>query len=387
MLGFKHDSSDLRGNGGKGAEMIPINMPKIDEQEIGMVVKVLKSGILTTHLGDGPMVRRFESEFARFVDAKYAVAVNSGTASLHLALLANGITSGDEVILPSFTFTGTAEAVALTGAKPVFADIDPQTYNIDSQKIEDAITDKTRAIIPVDLYGLPAETKVVNEIATKHGLEVVEDAAQAHGALYEGKPPGHFADITCWSFYASKNMTTGEGGMVTTDNDETAEKIRCIRSHGEKEAYRSFLIGHNYRMPEIQAAIGCAQLMKLPEFLKKRRRNAEVLTKKLGKTDGLRLPGETEDCKHSWYLYTVRLREADSTLRDKLVGKLQKDGIGAAVYYHTPIHLMPYYRQFGEYHLPETEKAARQVFSLPVHPCVTLEEIDYIASSVKEGWR
>ncbi len=365
-------------------KMIPINMPQIDEREIEMVVKVLKSGVLTAHLGNGPMVKRFEGDFARFVGARHAVAVSSGTAGLHLALLATGITSGDEVILPSFTFTGTAEAAALIGAKPVFTDIDPQTYNINSEKIEDAITEKTKAIIAVDLYGLPANMKAVNEIAKKHGLTVVEDAAQAHGAMYKGKPPGHFADVTCWSFYASKNMTTGEGGMVTTNNDETAEKLRCIRSHGEKEAYKSFMIGHNYRMPEIQAAIGCAQLIKLPEFLEKRRRNAEVLTKKLGEIDGLHLPHEPRDYKHSWYLYTVRLKNAGANVRNKLVGKLQKRGIGAAVYYHTPIHLMPYYRQFGEYHLPETEKAAQQVFSLPVHPGVTLREISYIASSVKE---
>jgi len=363
-------------------------MPQIHEQEIEMVVKVLKSGVLTAHLGNGPIVKRFESEFARFVGAEHAVAVNNGTAGLHLALLATGITSGDEVILPSFTFTATAEAAALVGAKPVFTDINPHTYNINSEKIEDAITEKTKAIIPVDLYGLPANMKTVNEIATKHDLIVVEDAAQAHGAVYRGKPPGHFADVTCWSFYASKNMTTGEGGMVTTNNDETAEKLRCMRSHGEKEEYRSFMIGHNYRMPEIQAAIGCAQLTKLPVFLEKRRRNAEGLTKKLGEIDELHLPHEPRDCKHSWYLYTVRLRNVDVTVRNKLVGRLRKCGIGAAVYYHTPIHLMPYYRQFGEYHLPETEKAALQVFSLPVHPGVTLREINYIASSMKKGfWR
>ena len=367
--------------------MIPINKPQIDEKEIDVVVKVLKSGVLTAHQGNGPMVKRFESKFARFVGAKHAVAVNSGTAALHMALLATGITSGDEVILPSFTFTGTAEAVALIGAKPVFADINPYTYNIDAEKIEDAITEKTRAIMPVDLYGLPADMQAVKEIATKHDLIVVEDAAQAHGALYKGKPPGHFADVACWSFYASKNMTTGEGGMVTTNNDEIAEKLRYVRAHGEKESYRSFTIGHNYRMPEIEAAIGCAQLVKLPGFLEKRRRNAEVLTEKLGMINELQLPHEPRDYKHSWYLYTVRLKNSDATVRDKLVGMLQKRGIGAAVYYHTPIHLMPYYRQFGEYHLPETEKAAQQVFSLPVHPGVTSEEINYIASTVKEELR
>lgn len=363
---------------------IPINMPQIDEKEIEMVVKVLKSGVLTAHLANGPMVKTFEREFAKLVKAKHAVAVNSGTAALHLSLLATGIERGDEVILPSFTFTGTAEAAALIGARPVFTEIDPKTFNIDTGKIENVITKKTRAIMAVDLYGLPANMKTINEIAEKRDLIVVEDAAQAHGALYKGKPPGHFADVACWSFYASKNMTTGEGGMVTTNNDEIAEKLRSIRSHGEKESYRSFMIGHNYRMPEIEAAIGCAQLIKLPGFLEKRRRNAEALTEKLSDTKRLHLPFEPRDCRHSWYLYTVRLKDAHVAERDKLVDGLQKRGVGAAVYYHTPIHLMPYYRQFGEYYLPETEKAAQQVLSLPVHPGVTLREINYIANCVKE---
>jgi len=385
LLGFKHNSErTILEEQEKLQKMIPINMPQIDEKEIEMVIEVLKSGVLTAHLGNGPMVKRFESEFARFVEAKHAVAVNNGTAALHLALLATGTKSGDEVILPSFTFTGTAEAVALIGAKPVFADIVPQSYNINPEKIEEAITEKTRAIMAVDLYGLPANMKTINEIARKRDLIVVEDAAQAHGAMYKGKPPGHFADVACWSFYASKNMTTGEGGMVTTNNDETAEKLRCIRSHGEKEAYKSSMIGHNYRMPEIEAAIGCAQLVKLPGFLEKRRRNTEVLTKNLSEMDGLQLPSEPQDHKHSWYLFTVRLRNTDATVRNKLVDKLQKRGVGATVYYRTPIHLMPYYHQFGKLHLPETEKAAQQVFSLPAHPGVTLREINYIASSVKK---
>ncbi len=195
-------------------------------------------------------------------------------------------------------------------------------------------------------------------------------------------------DVACWSFYASKNMTTGEGGMVTTNNDETAETLRSMRSHGEKEAYRSVMIGHNYRMPEIEAAIGCAQLGKLPEFLEKRRRNADALTKELNEIDRLDLPYEPQGYKHSWYLYTVRLKRVDATVRNRIVAKLQELGIGAAVYYHTPIHQMPYYRQFGEFNLSQTEKAAQQVLCLPIHPGVTSRDISYIASSVKkELWR
>jgi len=364
-------------------KMIAINTPQIGKQEVEAVVKVLKSGVLTAHLGNGPAVRQFEAEFGKFVKAKHATAVNSGTAALHMALLTIGVTSGDEVALPSFTFTAAAEAVVLTGARPTFVDIDPHTYNIDPRKIEDAISKKTKAIIAVDMYGLPADMQVIREIAQKHDLTVVEDAAQAHGAVYRGEPPGFFADMACWSFYATKNMTTGEGGMITTNRDEYAERLRCIRMHGEKEGYKSVTLGHNYRMPEIEAALGCVQLRKLPKFLEKRRRNARLLTEKLGEARRLELPGEPPDRQHSWYVYTVRLRDADAKMRDGVVDELRKHLVGATVYYHTPIHLMPYYRQFGEQGLPETETAAQQVFSLPVHPAVTLEQTDYIANSVK----
>lgn len=364
-------------------KMILINTPQIGEQEIEAVVKVLKSGMLTVHPGNGPAVKQFETEFRKFVKAKHAIAVNNGTAALHMALLAVGVTSGDEVILPSFTFTATAEAVALTGAKPVFVDIDPHTYNIDPEKIEDAISAETKVIMSVDLYGLPANMQMIKEIAQKHDLTVVEDAAQAHGAVYKGQPPGYFADMTCWSFYATKNMTTGEGGMITTNRDEYAERLRCIRMHGEKEGYKSIMLGHNYRMPEIEAALGCIQLHKLPKFLEKRRRNARLLTERLDKVRRLELPKEPPDHKHSWYLYTVRLRDADAKMRDAVVDELRKRSVGATVYYPTPIHLMPYYRQFGEQHLAETERAAQQVFSLPVHPGLTLKQVDYIADSVR----
>ncbi|MEM2250399.1 MAG: DegT/DnrJ/EryC1/StrS aminotransferase family protein, partial [Candidatus Bathyarchaeia archaeon] len=240
--------------------MIPINAPQIGEEEIEAVAKVLKSGILTHALGAGPMVKKFEEEFARFVEAKHAIAVNSGTAALHMALAAAGVKQGDEVVLPSFTFVATAETVVLAGARPVFVDINPETYNVSPEAVEKALTKKTKAVIAVDLYGSPADLKPIREIADKHGLKVIEDAAQAHGAVYKGKPVGSFADVACWSFYASKNMTTGEGGMVTTNDDEIAGTLRLIRSHGEKEKYKSVLLGHNYRMPEIEAAIGIVQL-------------------------------------------------------------------------------------------------------------------------------
>jgi perosamine synthetase len=363
--------------------LIPINLPKIGEEEVEAVVKVLRSGILTSGLGAGPMVTQFEKKFAEFVCVKHAVAVNTGTAALHSAIVAAGVKQGDEVILPSFTFVATAEAVVMAGGKPVFTDVDPETYNISLAEIKKNITKKTKAIIPVDLYGLSADIKPISEIATKRGLAVVEDAAQAHGATYDGKPAGVFADAACWSFYASKNMTTGEGGVVTTDDDEIAETVRLIRTHGEKARYASLMLGTNYRMSEVQAAIGLMQLEKLPAFVVKRRENAKRLTRLLAKTDRLQLPEETKNRQHSWYLYTVRLKNATENERNKIVEELRRKDIGAEVYYVNPVHLLPYYREsFGRRKLPETEKAAKQVFSLPIHPGVTEAQVDYIGKTL-----
>jgi perosamine synthetase len=363
--------------------LIPINLPKIGEEEIEAVVKVLRNGPLTNALGAGPVVTQFEKKFAEFAGVKHAIAVNTGTAALHSAMIGAGMKAGGEVILPSFTFVATAEAVVMAGGKPVFADINPETYDISPDAIAKAITKKTKAIVPVDLYGLPADIKPIREIAAEHDLTIVEDAAQAHGATCDGKPAGFFADVACWSLYASKNMTTGEGGVITTSNDETAETIRLVRTHGEKAKYTSLMLGYNYRMTEIQAAIGCVQLDKLPAFVAKRRENASRLTKRLAETEKLQLPHEPKGSKHSWYLYTVRLLNAAESERNKIVAELKNKGIGAEVYYANPVHLMPYYRDsFGKRELPETEKAAKQVFSLPVHPGVAEKQVDYIAETL-----
>jgi dTDP-4-amino-4,6-dideoxygalactose transaminase len=362
--------------------MIPINAPQIGEEEIQAVIRVMKSGTLTHGVGAGPKVTEFEKSFAKFVKAKYAVAMNSGTAALHSALMAIGVKARDEVILPSFTFVATAEVVAMLGAKPIFVDINPDTYTVSPEAIQKAITKKTKAIMPVDLYGMPADIQPIKEIADKHGLKIIEDAAQAHGATYGGKPVGALAEAACWSFYGSKNMTTGEGGMLTTSYEEIAEPPRCIRSHGEKQKYQSLMLGHNYHMPEIEAAIGCEQLKKLPKFVAQRRENARRLSKKLEKARNLKLPTEPKGSKCSYYLYTVRLKNAKREKRDKIVGQLQQKGIGAFVCYVNPIHLMPYYRKFGKYRLPVTEKASEQVFSLPIHPGVTAKQIDFIGETV-----
>ncbi len=363
--------------------MIPINLPKIGEEEVEAVVKVLRSGMLTSGLGAGPMVTELEKKFANFAGVKHAVAVNTGTAALHSAVMACGVTQGDEVILPSFTFVATAEAIVLAGGKPIFADIDTKTYNLSPDAVEKSITKKTKAILPVDLYGFSADMKPMREIAQKHGLALIEDAAQAHGTTYAGKPAGVLADAACWSLYASKNITTGEGGIVTTNNDQIDETLRMIRTHGEKAKYSSLMLGTNYRMSEMQAAIGNVQMEKLPSFLSKRRQNAQQLTNILNENNELVLPYESKDQQHSWYLYTARLKDGTETQRNNLMEQLKKKGIGSEAYYVNPVHQMPFYREnFKSAKLPETEKASKQVFSLPIHPGVTAEQIDFIGKTV-----
>ncbi|MDT8782473.1 MAG: DegT/DnrJ/EryC1/StrS family aminotransferase [Candidatus Bathyarchaeota archaeon] len=363
--------------------MIVINLPDIGNKEIEAVIEVMKSGLLTSGLGAGPKVKEFEENYSKFAGVKHAIAVNTGTAALHAALLAVGIKSGDEVILPSFTFVATAEAIVLAGGKPVFADIDPETYTLSPKAVEKVVTKNTKAIIPVDLYGLPADIKQIREIAVKNDLTIVEDCAQSHGATCEGKPAGAIADIACWSLYAAKNIGTGEGGVVTTDKDELAEKVRMVRTHGEKAKYQSLMLGTNYRMTEIQAAIGIVQLGRLPEFLNKRLKNAYKLNKNLEKTEKIKLPQKLNNRTHSWYLYTVRIKDASEEKRNKIITQMHTNGIGAEAYYPTPINKMTYYREkFGTFDLPETEIAAKQVISLPIHPKVTEEQIDYISETL-----
>jgi dTDP-4-amino-4,6-dideoxygalactose transaminase len=374
----------VESNVGDG-DLIPINLPSIGEEEIQAVVKVMRSGMLTSGLGAGPKVTEFEKNYAAFAGVKNAIAVNTGTAALHAAVMAAGVKAGEEVILPSFTFVATAEAVVLAGGKPVFADIDPETFTLSPEDVEKAITPKTKAIIPVDLYGLPADIKPIREIVRKNGLAIIEDCAQSHGATYERKPAGALADVACWSLYAAKNIGTGEGGVVTTDDDKLADTVRMIRTHGEKAKYSSLMLGTNYRMTEIQAAIGIVQLARLPDFFAKREGNAERLTESLKGIDKIKLPSELKNRKSSWYLYTIRINDATESMRNNIIKEMHDKGIGAEAYYPTPVHQMPYYKEtFGRFNLPETEKAAKQVLSLPIHPSVTDEQIDFIAKTLIE---
>jgi len=366
-------------------DLIRINQPNIGKEEIDAVTEVLKSGILTEKSGMGPRVLEFEKEFAHYVGVRHAVAVNSGTAALHTAVLIAGVKPGDEVIIPSFTFHATAEIVLLAGAEPVFADIDPDTYTVTAETVEAVMTRNTKAIIPVHLYGLPADLDPLKKLARERSVALIEDAAQAHGAEYHGSKIGSIGDMTCFSLYAGKNMTTGEGGIVTTSDDDYSEKLRMIRSHGEQRPYWPTVVGNNYRMTEILAAIGTAQLKKLPSFLEHRRKNAQFLTEKLDVIGKVVPPKEPNGRKSAWYLYTLRLRGANAGKRNKVIEKLRSRNIEAAVYYESPLHLLPLYRERSTSRrpLPETEKACRQVFSLPIHPKLDENELDYILETLK----
>jgi dTDP-4-amino-4,6-dideoxygalactose transaminase len=359
--------------------MIPIAKPLIGQEEIHGVIDVLKSGTIA----EGPRVRQFEDSFASYVGTRHAVAVNSGTAALLVALQARGVGPGDEVIVPPFTFIATANAVLFTGARPVFADVEPGTFNIDPAEVERKITKRTKAIIPVDLYGHPAEMGRIMAIARQHGLTVIEDACQAHGASLDGRKCGSF-DVGCFSFYPTKNMTTSEGGILTTDDGALAEKARMFRSHGSKIRYYHEMLGFNLRMTDISAAIGLAQLKKIDEYNDRRIENAAALTGRLRDTRGLVTPSVRDGCRHVFHQYTVRITPDFGLPRDEVIQRLNSAGIGTGVYYPVPIHMQQYYRSIGysESH-PVSELLAKEVISLPVHPSVTPQEISFIADTIR----
>lgn len=367
---------------------IPHISPILGKEEYGAVRKVLASGMLA----QGEKVAEFEKEFADFCGMKYAVAVNSGTAALHCALYACGIGIGelDEVITTPFSFIATANSILMQRALPVFADIDPLTFNIDPQKIEEKITNKTRVILPVDLYGHIHDVEAIGKIAKKYGLEVIEDACQAHGAEFNSKKAGSFGNMGCFSFYATKNMTTGEGGMVVTNNNEYSESMRRFRQHGQRKnvRYQYSGLGFNYRMTDIVAAIGLEQLKKVDGFNKKRIRNATRLTKGLKGVNGLVTPLVKENYKHVFHQYTIRITDDFKMTRDELSQYLKDKGIGNSVFYPSPFHLIPHFGRLGheEYHFPVAEKASQEVLSIPVHPLLAEKDIDYIIDTISNIW-
>jgi perosamine synthetase len=360
---------------------IPIAKPILGAEEYEAVRRVLESGILA----HGPEVEAFEKEFADYVGVKHAVAVANGTAALDVALKAIGIKPGDEVITTPFTFIATANSILFQGARPVFADIDLKTYNIDPESVNEKITGRTRAIIAVDLYGQPADMKALREIADDHGLILVEDAAQAHGAEFMGRKTGSLGDIAAFSFYPTKNMTTGEGGMITTDNDEYARRARLIRNHGQERKYLHVTLGWNLRMTSIAAAIGRVQLKKLNRFNEVRRRNAARLTEGIRSIRGLKPPYTDPRVKHVYHQYVVWVGEEYPLSRDQLIEYLRQNGIGTAVHYPIPIFQQPLYKDLGypQNICPNSIEASKHVLSLPVHPAVTLEDIDYILNVLR----
>ena len=349
--------------------MIPIASPVIGEQEKAGVLRVLESGMLA----QGPTVEAFETAFAERLGVRHAIAVESGSAALLVALLAHGVGEGDEVITTPFSFIASANAVLFAGASPRFADIRDDDFNIDPDLIEQKITARTKAIIPVHLYGHPCRMDEIAAIARRHGLLIIEDCCQAHGASLGGRPVGSFG-TACYSFYPTKNMTTGEGGMVTTDDDDLAAQVRTLRNHGQSERYLHESIGFNWRMTEVAAAIGLAQLDRLEEANARRRANARRLNESCA---GVVTPTERAGCHHVFHQYTVRVPEH----RDELLNHLRERGVGAVVYYPMPIHRQPAYRRLGYRDaLPMAERLSAEVLSLPVHPSLTEQDVETVAS-------
>lgn len=356
--------------------MIPIAKPLLGEEEIEAVSMVLRSGIIA----EGERVTEFEAAFADYIGVEHAVAVNSGTSALHAALLAHRIGAGDEVITTSFSFIATANSILFTGAKPIFADIEYDTFNIDPDDLIDKITPRTKALLPVHLYGHPAEMKEIMEIAEDHNLIVIEDACQAHGAVYSNKKVGYFG-TGAFSFYPTKNMTTGEGGMITTNEKEVADRARMIRSHGSRQRYLHEMIGYNLRMTDISAAIGIVQLGKLDNFTSMRQKNAEILSNGLQDVDGITIPTIRNGCTHVFHQYTIRAEN-----RDEIASILNSCEIGTGTYYPIPIHKQPIYKDRGyNDNLPVCEEAARVVLSLPVHPIVSKDDLNTIIKTIKNG--
>ncbi|KFL16174.1 aminotransferase DegT [Geobacillus stearothermophilus] len=372
---------------------LPYGRQWIDDDDIEAVVEVLKGDYLTT----GPYVSTFEHAVAQYVGAKYAIAFSNGTAALHGACFAAGISEGDEVITTPMTFAASANCVLYQGGVPVFADIDEKTYNIDPNKIEEKITDKTKAIIPVDFTGQPVDLDRILEIAKKYNLVVIEDAAHALGATYKGRKVGSISDMTMFSFHPVKHITSGEGGIITTNNEEYYEKLLQFRSHGitrDKEKlneyhgswyYEMQFLGYNYRMTDIQAALGKSQLKKIDKFVELRRKYVEMYNEAFKDMDEIITPFQHEDGESSWHLYIIRLKLDKLTAsRREIFEALQQQNIGVNVHY-IPIHFQPYYQQLGYKKgiCPNAEKLYEEMITLPLFPAMSETDVNDVIKAVK----
>lgn len=372
-------------------DFLPYNSPRIDDEEINEVIDTIKSGWLTM----GPKTLAFENNFANYTGARHAISCNSCTAALHLSLIAAGIGPGDEVITTPYTFATTANVIVHVGAKPVFVDIKKDSFNIDPEKIAAAITPATKAIIPVDFGGLPCDLKEITHIAQENDLSVFEDAAHSMGAEYNGKKIGTLADTTSFSFYATKNMTTGEGGMITTEDDELAEKMRLLRLHGiSHDAWKRYtkegswyyeieLCGWKYNMTDIQASLGIHQLKKIDRFCKIRKQYADLYSKYLSNTEGLILPREEDGKKHVFHLYPLLLEDYD---RNQFIQEMTQRGIGCSVHF-IPLHLHPFYQRTFKYakgDFPNAEWTYEREVSLPLYPGMSPHDLSHVCKTIED---
>ncbi|MDD1680634.1 MAG: DegT/DnrJ/EryC1/StrS family aminotransferase [Methanoregula sp.] len=368
----------IRIHGGTKTDTIPVARPAIGQEEISAVTSVLESGMLAS----GDRVAEFEKKFADFCGSNHAVAINNGTAALHAALLAAGIGPGDEVIVPAFTFVATATAVAMCGAKPVFADVDEKTFNIDPRQVAERITPRTKAVIGVHLFGQPCDIEALQEICESKSLKFIEDAAQAHGAMYKNAKAGSFGHLACFSFYATKNMITGEGGMVTTSDKAYNARLRLLINHGQSEKYLHTILGYNYRMTDIGAALGLVQLKKLEKFNLRRRKNAEFYNANLS-VKGLSLPFVGSARNHVYHQYVLRLTEEFPLNRTTFMDYLKSKGIGSAIHYPIPLHRQPLFALENDPDpCPVSTSLAGSVLSLPVHPLLDQKELAYICDTI-----
>ncbi|NWF96580.1 MAG: DegT/DnrJ/EryC1/StrS aminotransferase family protein [Candidatus Thorarchaeota archaeon] len=376
--------------------MIPFARPHIDHEEIEAVKKVLESGMLA----EGKLSHEFEKQFSSFVGTKFASVTNSGTTALSTALEALDIQPGDEVITSPFTFIASANTIAMIGAIPVFVDVDPDTYNISPEMIRAAITKRTKAIMPVHIFGMPCDMKQIMEIAEEKSLYVIEDACQAHGAKVEGKMVGSFGHASAFSFYATKNMMTGEGGMITMNDEDLYDRVNMIKNHGrgKQGGYSHFRIGYNSRMMDLVAALGLVQLKRLPKAIEKRRKNAAVYNALLDELDTVKPQAEPHGYESCYHVYAPRLF-SKSVTRDQLVQILKDKGVGARTVYALPCHKQETYRNirqwrwakfvkypdYSKLHLPVSEDIGNRHFDIPVHPLLTDSEIGTITHALREA--
>lgn len=369
--------------------MIPYGKQTIEQDDIQAVVDVLKSDFLTT----GPKIAEFEQTVADYVGAKYAVAISNGTSALHAACFAAGIEPGDEVITTPLTFAASANCVLYCGGTPVFADVDPKTYNIDPEDIQRKITDRTKAIIAVHLAGQPCDMDAIHSIAREHGLIVIEDGAHALGSVYKGKKVGSMSDMTTFSFHPVKPITTGEGGMIVTDNEDFYKKMILFRSHGITRDdsmmtrndgpwfYQQFNLGYNYRITDIQCALGCSQMKKLDRFLARRKEIVARYNEVFADCDNIITPYQLSDTESGWHLYIVQVKKCD---RRQVFENMREKGIGVNVHY-IPVYMHPYYQEHGyeNVHCANAEEIYSHIISLPLYPGLTSEQQDYVIDTLK----